>query len=280
MGEQKNLPVVDALRSEALDLLGERREEDALTLYRRIADHDPENVQAWRDVGVSLAWLGRRDEAVAAFMREDALLARKLERCPGDGATWQHRAVVLFRLWRTEEALTALERSCACNPKDCYWLLKGDILASCDRHEEAIAAYRRALARFPGYNEVWPLLGNSMYALGRLDEAIAWYALDEKLVCAAESLNGKGAALYAQGRFDEALAAFAGALNVPCGHIHSRMWHNLGIVMQALQRHEDAETAFLWAKEWESDQQNHEDCRGILLLNPVIALDEGEGRGV
>ena len=53
---------------------------------------------------------------------------------------------------------------------------------------------------------------------------------------------------------------------------------NLGIVMQALQRHEDAETAFLWAREWEQAAQSYENCREMLLLAPVIALDEDARR--
>jgi len=254
----------------------------ALALYKRIADQDPEDAEIWCAIGHALAWHGRREEAVAAFMREDALLARKLECCPDDYHAWRCRAVVLFRLRRLEEALATWEQSYERIPNTHYgdWDLKGQILAACGRHEEAIAAYRRQLAIFPGALSVLWRLGNSMYALCRLEEAVAWYAVGGDMH--PYFLNGKGAALYGLGRFDEARADFARAVDLGPygGRIRNRMWRNLGIVLRKLQRHEDAAGALLWAKQWEQEEQKHgflEDCSEILLLDPVMSLEEGEG---
>ena len=279
--EQTSAPAPDAespLIAEAWAILEKGSAAKAQALYRRIVDHDPEDPEVWSSIGTVLAWRGRGEEATAAFLREDALLARKLERYPDDYTTWRRKAVVLFRLRRLEEALAAWEQSYKHGPGD--WDLKGQILAACGRHEEAIAAYRRQLVFWPGALSVLFQMGDSLYALHRLEEAIAWYAVGEDWHPYTLSLNGKGAALYGLGRFDEARAAFARALDLGPfgGRTHNRMWRNLGIVLRKLQRHEEAEAAFLWAKKWKREDGPPADCREILLMHPVLALEEGEGR--
>ncbi len=51
----------------------------------------------------------------------------------------------------------------------------GNILCDLDRHEEGIAAYRKAVPLKPDFAEAWMGFGNARQSLGDLDEAIECY---------------------------------------------------------------------------------------------------------
>ena len=89
------------------------------------------------------------------------------------------------------------------------WLCKGIALAGVDRHEEALAAYERALACLPDHLMTWYQKGVSLAALKRTTEALEAYeyalAIDPDFFLA---WHGKAIALAGIDRTGEALAAF------------------------------------------------------------------------
>ncbi|MCI0566202.1 tetratricopeptide repeat protein, partial [bacterium] len=116
----------------------------------------------------------------------------------------------LSDLGRNEEAIEAYRQAVALDPKDAYpYNGLGSALSDLGRNEEAIEAYWQAVAIDPKDAYSWNGLGNALHALGRNEEAIETYrqavAIDPK---DAYSWNGLGNALHALGRNEEAIEAY------------------------------------------------------------------------
>jgi tetratricopeptide (TPR) repeat protein len=117
-------------------------------------------------------------------------------------------------------------------------------------HEEAIAAYRQAVALDTKLAQPHNNLGNVYSDLGRHEEAIAAYrqaiALDTKF---AYPHNGLGNVYSDLGRHEEAIAAYQQALSLPDSSgtpasAHALAWSGLGIVYRVLERHDEAIAAY------------------------------------
>ena len=92
----------------------------------------------------------------------------------------------------------------------------GLVLAALDRHDEAIAAHRRALALKPDHAGAWTNLGLALTAANELDDAIG--AFDRALELAptlTEARFNRALALLAAGRFPEGFRDYEARLSVP-----------------------------------------------------------------
>jgi Flp pilus assembly protein TadD len=115
----------------------------------------------------------------------------------------------------------------------------GTALQALNRHQEAIAEFRAALALEPDYARAHAALGVELQALGRCEEAIAHY--ERALAIGpddAEAQNNLGLALQALDRHREAIAHHERALAIRPGFAAAH--NNLGTALQALNRHEEA----------------------------------------
>lgn len=111
------------------------------------------------------------------------------------------------------------------------------------KHEEAIAAYRRALQLDPTRNTARTNLGAALRALGRYDEAAAEYrAALERDPTIWEARVGLGMALVGLGRHAQARSELETAVAARPGHplVHDA----LGVACANLGDFEAAETAF------------------------------------
>jgi tetratricopeptide (TPR) repeat protein len=72
------------------------------------------------------------------------------------------------------------------------WFEPGRELLVASTAEEAVDAYRQALAYRPGYLDALKHLGNALRALGRLDEAMACYDAGLRLVPVADNTYDEG----------------------------------------------------------------------------------------
>ena len=98
------------------------------------------------------------------------------------------------------------------------WFNLGNALTALGRFDEAISAYRAALAQRSDDAEIWCNLGNALHQRGRIAEAVA--AARRAVACRpdhAASLINLGNALTEQGRFDDAITQFRRALAVRPG---------------------------------------------------------------
>lgn len=113
--------------------------------------------------------------ALSALQSGDAaravpLLERQLQLAPGNRAARFNLATALAGLGREGKAL-ALAADYAEQPK--LARLAGYLFQQAGHHGDAIAAYRAALAAFPGDWESWNNLGNCLSAEGLSEEAVA-----------------------------------------------------------------------------------------------------------
>lgn len=84
-----------------------------------------------------------------------------------------------------------------------------------ERHEDALAAFDRAIALVPSMFPSWASKGNTLLILSRYDEALS--AFDESLRHSDQyylAWFGRGTALLYLERYVEALSALEGALTL------------------------------------------------------------------
>lgn len=116
----------------------------------------------------------------------------------------------LINLGRKEEAIEAYRQAIAIDPKFAYpYHGLGTALSSLGRKEGAIEAYRQAIAVDPKFSYPYNDLGGVLLNIGRNEEAIEAYrqaiAIDPKF---SYSYYGLGSALFNLGRKEEAIETY------------------------------------------------------------------------
>lgn len=123
------------------------------------------------------------------------------------------------------------------------WTLRGFLLSTADRKEEALDAYSEAAELVPSDALVRNNLGVVLMALGRYAEAEAEFrqaiALDGDY---ADARNNLGAALEKRGARQRARRAYGAAAALDPGH--ARAFNNLGVLAWREGRVEEAVAAF------------------------------------
>lgn len=198
---------------------------------------DPQDAGAWFNKGVSLAALGRYEEAIACY---DQALAID----PLDGAAWFNKGVNLAALDRREEAVECFDQAVRIDPRDeTAWCAKGVNLAALDRREEAIACWDRALQINTHCVGAWCAKGVSLATADRRQEAIACFdealKIDSRL---ARVWSNKGDCLTALGRHEEAIVCCDAALEIDPRD--DAAWYNKAVGLAALARHQEAVACF------------------------------------
>ncbi len=204
---------VHAELGEALRMLG--RNDEALPAFERALAIEPDNPLIWGSTGAALYSLRRYPEALEA-------LDRALERMPDYPWALYIKSAILCDSAEFEDALRALERISEDSPPEnlnSALSLKGWALENLDRAEEAKKAYEASLAIEP--NNYWSQKGvaNSLYILGKTEEAKQLY---QQII---ERLNDvdepdayltalKGWCLYRVGQHNDAMRRFVDALSL------------------------------------------------------------------
>jgi len=113
------------------------------------------------------------------------------------------------------------------------WVLLGNTHASHEQWDQAIAAYRQAIALRPDWAQIHHNLGNVLHSGGRLDQAIAAYQRSLELGPGnAETFCALGNLWTEKDRMDEAVAAYRRALQLQSDHQQACI--RLGEALQAL----------------------------------------------
>ncbi len=142
-----------------------------------------------------------------------------LARAPDDPRLRRALAELQHETGEDAAALDTIEGWLALRPDDEAALgLRGTVLASLNRGEEALAQFRALAARSPGSARHWTNLGNTLRGLGRLEEAVP--ALRRAAELAPRDgqirLNHAVALLHA-GRMDAGWREYEARLSLP-GH--------------------------------------------------------------
>lgn len=136
-------------------------------------DMDGLNPEFYRKFAAAVYHLGEREKA-------ESLLQKALELSPKFGAAHHAMAYLLFNKNNHTEALEHVNSALESKRSAESLSLKGAVLKELHRHAEALEAYEEGLRLQPGLSTLWNNYGNTLQALGRLDEAVIAYrkALD------------------------------------------------------------------------------------------------------
>jgi protein O-GlcNAc transferase len=152
---------------------------------------------------------GNYDEAAQIY-------SHFLECEPGHPGALHGLGVLYLRTGRLVEGEEAIRLAIVGNPDAAtYWCDLGEACRTQERYEEAIAAYRRALALEPGFAEAHNNLGVTLVTLG--EDALAIRELQAAIAARseyAEAHNNLGVLRERLGQFDAALQSYETAVRL------------------------------------------------------------------
>jgi tetratricopeptide (TPR) repeat protein len=148
----------------------------------------------------------------------------------------------------------------------------GNALYKLGRLDEAVASYDKAIEFKPDNDAAWYNRGVALHKLGRLDDAVASY---DKVIGFKpnyhEAWYNRGVALYKLDRLDEAVASFDKAIEFKPDN--DAAWYNRGVALHKLGRLDDAVASYDRAIEFKPDKDEAWNNRGV-ALRKLDRLDE------
>jgi tetratricopeptide (TPR) repeat protein len=202
---------VNVSPAKAIEMAGKlysrRQYAQAERVCRQIIAARPANGDAHNILGVSLAALGRTDEAVAE-------LKRSIKINPQAPSYHANLGEIFRQSGKLDEAAEALQSAIKLDPNNAQALNNlGIIEYENRRYKQAVDFYRRALALNPNMAEALNNLGNALRLTGDIDGALHAYqeALTQRAVY-PEVYNNLGTLLQQDRKFEEAEHALRKAI--------------------------------------------------------------------
>lgn len=170
MAEQQAFPPSDRTwYQRGLTKMDGEQYEEAIALFNRAIECEPNSYDAWYMKGNALFNLKRYEEAFASYDR-----AANLQ--PKSFVAWESRGLALERLQRYEEAIASLDRALEIQADEFkIWWARGNALYGLERSEEAITNYDKALELQPESHQLWLWRGKVLTSLKRHQEALLSY---------------------------------------------------------------------------------------------------------
>jgi tetratricopeptide (TPR) repeat protein len=175
-------------------------------MCRQVLRQEPENPDALHLLGLIAHQTGHR-EAAAGLLGQAAALR------PQWHEVHRNLGLVLASIGRLDEAIVAYRRAVALQPQAATYTNLGNALTAKGQFDGAVDAHRQSVALQPAYAEGQYNLGNALLQRGDVDEAIRAYhqaiALNPQLV---EAHGNLASALRRRGRLEEAIAHYRRAV--------------------------------------------------------------------
>jgi len=188
---------------------GDRRYDDATTLFKTYTENRPSNPWGFYMLGLSAWKSGDRAQAESAFVQALSLDSTHVK-------SHLNLSRVLLEDGQPDSALTHIEAAIALDSVSSEPLrLQGRAFEALDKTDDAIVAYQHAVVRDSG--DVWAMnnLGALYIRLGRFEDAIGPLAraveLNDKV---ATFSNNLGMALENTGRIADAITQYRAALAI------------------------------------------------------------------
>jgi tetratricopeptide (TPR) repeat protein len=181
------------------------------------------------------------ERALAAFEQAIQLDSTNSQAYEGKGKA-------LFKLeprTNKEKVLGAYKQAISLGSKtEATYIGQGDALMYYDCHEEALAAYEKAIevALLPS-KDIYRRKGNALHNLKHYEEALAFY--DQNLHEFPSSDNvyvWKGIVLYELERYEEALAAYNKAISL--GYKSAQVYKTVGDILCQMEHYKEALDAY------------------------------------
>ncbi len=147
---------------------------------------------------------------------------------------------------------------------DLAWIMKGSVLKSMKRMEEAAECFKKALEVNPDSEESWYNLGAIYYELQRYEDEIQCY--DQALKINknfTKAWNNKGATLHEQGKHEEAVLCYDKVLLLEPDNIN--VLNNKGVALKYLKDYGNALESFDKATAKKDDYKEAWLNKGLLL---------------
>ena len=212
--------------------------------WRRVHEIDPDNGEAWNNLGVLYRRRGEDEKALAAF-EEAAAKAPKRPDIPYNIGNLHKTAK------RYDEAIAAYNRAIEVDPEyaPAYNNL-GTLYEACHEREKALKVFKRGLSADKGDASIRFNMGLVFQEEKRWDDARD--AFDRALKSRPgwiPGLNNLGIVLQEMGREDEAARTFRSLLDIEPENVSAL--NNLGVTYDRLGRAEDARNCYRKALEEE-----------------------------
>lgn len=190
------------------------RTDEALAEYRLAAQYDPDDFTAWHAIGQILEEQGQAEEAQAAYDKAIALAEDHLTRNPHDAATASMLGLMYLLRGDPTQAIPILQQAVALRPNADNHYALGNGYYDAGRYEEALAEYQAALAADPNHFSAAVRLGDTYEKLRRADDAIAAYRRALAIRDDADVHTYLGMLLAKQGQLEAAEAEYQAALRL------------------------------------------------------------------
>ncbi len=223
------------------------RYDEAIEPYRRAIELDPAYPWSYHNLG--LVYERRGELAPAMILFQQAI--ERQQRDPARAQSWNSLGDVYSALGRNQEAITAYRQAIDLDPGFALpWNSLGREYSLAGQYEEAIRAYQQVVELTPEEALAWYSLGNAFSAEQGYDEAMAAYRQAIELgPNEAWPYNNLGFVYQKLGRFNQATELYQQALERhEDGHSKAVTWDNLGNAYRASRNHEEAISAYRWAR--------------------------------
>jgi predicted TPR repeat methyltransferase len=196
---------------------------EAEKLYKRVLNHDPNNVEALRLWGLLASQVGRHDVALQ-------LISRALSIKPTWAEAWGDLATAYAGLGKIPEAIGSFQKALGLRPKFAGAKSNlADLLKKLGRVDDAMKLWGEAIRDDPTLPEPYYNIGGTLFAQGKHAEAEEYFKKAiEKQPGYAPAYNNVGAVQWSQGRRQEARANFTKALEL--NPQYAQAWNNMGSV--------------------------------------------------
>jgi tetratricopeptide (TPR) repeat protein len=242
-------------------LQGERRFDEAAVHYQRSIALSPAFTPAYTNIGLLLAEQGKPDEALAAYLR--AIQAE-----PTYAETYYHLGVALQERGDHEHAIERLREFIRLTPDASNITpannLVGISLLALGRLDEALTTFRQSAATEPGNAEARRGLGDVLLKQRRFDEAVR--ELQEAVRLAPQSaaaLHSLGLAFALQNQDTKAIDPFTRAADLDPSNAAFRQ--DVGTAQAATGRLDDAVASYRRALELSPDSASIHSTLGAAL---------------
>jgi tetratricopeptide (TPR) repeat protein len=145
------------------------RFKEAIALYDKAIEIEPKFKEAWYNKGLALAKLGRYQAALSCF-------DKAIEIDPNNPDAWESKGLALYKFGKYKEAVTSFDKAIEIDPNNPdAWESKGLALYKLGRYREAVTSFDKAIEIDPNNASAWYNKGLALLRLNRPDEAVVCF---------------------------------------------------------------------------------------------------------
>lgn len=239
---------------------------DALVLYNKLLEEQPDHIDTISLLGTLNLQIGNLDAACL-------LLGKIIELEPHNAIAYGNLGSALHTSGKFDDAIYYYKRAIELNPNyvEAYYNL-GCTLQACNMLDEAVEIYKLAIDLNPNDAEIYNNLGNVLTKCGKPDEALNSFKQAARLKPrSAEILCNLGAAFQELENMEEAVVNYKKAISL--NPDNAKAHNNLGTALKKQCKLEEAEKSYNQAIELCHDYAEAHNNRGNTLQS-LKRLDE------